>query len=103
MKFGAITCTAFLFAAVAGCGSGGETTSTSPTADVPRVAVAFVTHQAPGDTFWDLVRRGAEAAAAKDEIDLRYSHDPDPVGQAALVRTAVDDGVDAIAVTLADP
>ncbi len=103
MKFGAITCTAFLFAAVAGCGSGNESASTSPTADVPRVAVAFVTHQAPGDAFWDLVRRGAEAAAAKDDIDLRYSHDPDPAGQANLVRTAVDDEVDAIAVTLADP
>lgn len=27
------------------------------------LVVALVTHQAPGDTFWDLVRRGAEAAA----------------------------------------
>ena len=104
MKFGAITCTAVLVVTLAGCTSGGEGTTTSPTSDgAPRVTVAFVTHQAPGDTFWDLVRRGAEAAAAKDDIDLRYSHDPDAAGQANLVRSAVDDKVAGVAVTLAVP
>src|SRR5688500_14613378 len=28
------------------------------------MTVAMVTHQAPGDTFWDIVRKGAQAAAA---------------------------------------
>jgi simple sugar transport system substrate-binding protein len=28
--------------------------------------VALVTHGGKGDAFWDLVRRGAETAAAKD-------------------------------------
>ena len=69
----------------------------------PRATVALITHQAPGDTFWDLVRRGAEAAAAKDDIDLRYSHDPDAAAQANLVRSAVNGKVAGIAVTLADP
>lgn len=104
--FGAV----LLVMALAACShtSGQPGTSlTSPTegsADIPRAAtVAFVTHQAPGDTFWDLVRRGAEAAAAKDNIDLQYSHDPDAAGQAHLVRSAVNSEVAGIAVTLANP
>jgi simple sugar transport system substrate-binding protein len=69
----------------------------------PRATVALITHQAPGDTFWDLVRRGAEAAAAKDDLDLQYSHDPDAAAQANLVRSAVSGKVAGIAITLADP
>ena len=42
-------------------------------ADTPRFTVAMVTHGPPGDTFWDLIRKGAETAAAKDNIDLKYS------------------------------
>nr|WP_230208555.1 substrate-binding domain-containing protein [Corynebacterium bouchesdurhonense] len=60
----------------------------------------MVTHGAPGDTYWDLVRKGAEDAAKKDNIELRYSSDPQAPNQANLVRSAVDAGVDGIAVTL---
>jgi simple sugar transport system substrate-binding protein len=79
-----------LMVTVAAC-SGGERAATTTTSSAtndhpPRATVALITHQAPGDTFWDLVRRGAEAAAAKDDIDLRYSHDPDAAAQANLVR-----------------
>ncbi len=35
-------------------------------ANTPRFTVAMVTHGPPGDTFWDLIRKGAETAAAKD-------------------------------------
>jgi simple sugar transport system substrate-binding protein len=83
---------------------GGEAEPTSETmADAPRTTVALVTHQAPGDTFWDLVRRGAEAAAANHDIDLQYSHDPDAGDQADLVREAISNRVAGIAVTLAVP
>ncbi|MFC8422239.1 substrate-binding domain-containing protein [Streptomyces sp. NPDC057236] len=68
-----------------------------------RIKVAMVTHGSEGDAFWDRVRKGAEAAAAKDGIELTYVSDPDPVGQAELVREAVRDGVDGIALTLAKP
>jgi simple sugar transport system substrate-binding protein len=94
-----------LMIAVSAC-SGGErsATSTSSTATgTQHATVALITHQAPGDTFWDLVRRGAEAAAAKDDLDLQYSHDPDAAAQANLVRSAVNGKVAGIAVTLADP
>jgi len=91
-----------LMVAVAACSGGeraGTTTTSSATNDhPPRATVALITHQAPGDTFWDLVRRGAEAAAAKDDIDLRYSRDPDAAAQANLVRSAVNGRVAGIAV-----
>ncbi|MFI8201519.1 substrate-binding domain-containing protein [Streptomyces sp. NPDC085937] len=65
--------------------------------------VALVTHGSEGDVFWDRVRKGAEAAAARDGIELTYLSDPDGAGQADLVRQAVRDGVDGIALTLAKP
>ncbi|MEV0299506.1 substrate-binding domain-containing protein [Streptomyces prasinus] len=65
--------------------------------------VVMVTHGGEGDSFWDQVRKGAEAAAAKDGIDLTYVSDADPQGQAELVRDAVRDKVDGIALTLAKP
>ncbi|MEV7345917.1 sugar ABC transporter substrate-binding protein [Streptomyces sp. NPDC093544] len=72
-------------------------------ATTPRMTVALVTHQAPGDTFWDIVRKGAEAAAAKDNIKLIYSADPNAGNQANLVQNAIDQKVDGIAITLAKP
>ena len=44
--------------------------------DTPRYTVAMISHGAPGDTFWDLVRRGAEDAAKKNNIELRYASSP---------------------------
>lgn len=98
---------ALLVIGLAACSSnGGDTAIPGPTADpaeTQRMTVALVTHQAPGDTFWDVVRRGAEAAAERADVELRYSHDADPVRQADLVRSAVADKVAGIAVTLANP
>ncbi|MDR3080912.1 MAG: sugar ABC transporter substrate-binding protein [Streptomyces sp.] len=96
---------------VAGCSSssGGKkaedhgSEATAGKATTPRMTVALVTHQAPGDTFWDIVRKGAEAAAAKDNIKLIYSNDPNAGNQATLVQNAIDQKVDGIAVTLAKP
>jgi simple sugar transport system substrate-binding protein len=72
-------------------------------ANTPRVTIAMITHGVPGNAFWDLVRKGAETAAAKDNIDLRYSADPEAPNQANLVQAAIDSKVAGIAVTLAKP
>jgi simple sugar transport system substrate-binding protein len=82
-----------------GSGDGGG----GGTVDTPRMTIAMITHEVPGDSFWDLIRKGAEAAAKKDNIELRYSNDPEAPNQANLVQTAVDSDVDGIAVTLAKP
>jgi simple sugar transport system substrate-binding protein len=104
MRFQTILCAVAAIALAACSDGGGTATSTRPSpAAAPRTTIALVTHQTPGDTFWDLVRRGAEAAAAKDNIDLQYSHDPDAARQADLVRAAVNTKVTGIAVTLAKP
>jgi simple sugar transport system substrate-binding protein len=94
--------------ALAACSSSGGKQTTDDggnagQADTPRMKVAFITHAAPGDTFWDLVRKGAEDAAKKDNVDLEYTADPDGANQANLVKTAMDKKVDGIAVTLAKP
>ncbi|GGX05758.1 substrate-binding domain-containing protein [Streptomyces lomondensis] len=92
---------------VSGCsvlGSAGDGSDADPVGGSGSgMKVALVTHGGKGDAFWDLVRRGAEAAAAKDGIDLTYAGDADPAAQADLVRDAVRDKVDGIAVTLAKP
>lgn len=69
----------------------------------PEHTVAFVTHEAPGDTFWTLVRNGAEEAAARHNIKLVYSNDPQAAGQANLVQNAIDSNVDGIATTMSKP
>jgi simple sugar transport system substrate-binding protein len=72
-------------------------------ANTPRATVAMITHEVPGDSFWDLIRKGAQAAADKDNIELRYSNDPEAPNQANLVQSAIDSGVQGIALTLAKP
>lgn len=65
--------------------------------------IAMVTHETPGDTFWDKIRAGAEQAAKDTGSKLQYSNDPDASKQAQLIQTAVDSKVDGIATTLATP
>ncbi|HET6533583.1 MAG TPA: sugar ABC transporter substrate-binding protein [Actinoplanes sp.] len=72
-------------------------------ADTPAMTVAMITHAAPGDTFWDIIRKGAESASAKDNVTLKYSSDPDSGKQATLIQSAIDSKVDGIAVTMPDP
>ena len=72
-------------------------------ASTPRIKVALITHAAAGDTFWDIVRKGAEEASAKDNVELLYTSDPEAGRQAQLIQQAIDQKVDGIAVTLAKP
>src|SRR5216683_2722678 len=58
---------------------------------------------AQGDTFWDIIRHGALAGAAKDNVTLKYSSDPDPTKQASLIQDAINSKVDGIAVTDPNP
>jgi simple sugar transport system substrate-binding protein len=102
-RIAALTVTVCLL--LAGCsGSGdGDDGSGSGASGAGRLKVALVTHGGEGDGFWELVRKGAQAAAAKDHVELTYASDSDPAGQATLVRDAIRDRVDGIAVTLAKP
>lgn len=94
---------------LAACSSGGRTPEPSAAGDAaaaassPEMKIALITHAAPGDTFWDIVRKGAEEASKKDNVELQYLSDPEGGRQAQLVEQAIDQGVDGIAVTLAKP
>ena len=65
--------------------------------------IAMVTHETPGDTFWDKIKSGATQAAKNYGINLKYSNDPVAANQATLIQNAVDSKVDGIATTLATP
>ncbi|MTD12721.1 substrate-binding domain-containing protein [Nakamurella sp. YIM 132087] len=99
--------------ALAACSSTGgaqtQTTAASQpaggggTSGTPEFTIAMVTHETPGDTFWDKIKSGANAAAARYNIELKYSNDPQAAAQAQLIQTAVDSKVDGIATTLVTP
>lgn len=104
-KFGLAGVAAVGAFALAACGSpagaGGGAAAGGDGPELEPLKVALITHAAPGDTFWDTIRAGAEDASAKNSIELLYSSDPDGARQAQLVQQAVDQGVDSIVVTLA--
>jgi simple sugar transport system substrate-binding protein len=72
-------------------------------ANTPHYTFAMITHAQPGDTFWDIIRSGASAAAAKDNVSYHYSNNQDPTQQANLIQDAINSHVDGIAVTDPDP
>jgi len=86
--------------ALAACSSEGGAQNAGGAAG-EEFTIAMITHEAPGDTFWDKIRAGAEAAAERHNITLNYSNDPDAGRQATLVQNAIDSDVDGLAVTLA--
>ncbi|MFF9648991.1 sugar ABC transporter substrate-binding protein [Streptomyces sp. NPDC014622] len=104
---------AVLAASLAGCSSTGGKRAEEraaraaaegrPAVDTPRWTFAMVTHSGDGDTFWDIVQRGAEQAAVKDNIKFLYSHHDEAQQQAQLVQAAIDQKVDGLIVTLAKP
>lgn len=101
---------AALVLVLAACSStGGKKAAQQPAnvtvghASTPRYTIAMITHAAPGDTFWDIIRHGADAAAAKDNINLKYSNNDDPTQQAALIQDAINSHVNGIAVTDPNP
>jgi simple sugar transport system substrate-binding protein len=99
-----------LVVTAAGCSSTGGKKAEEGTSGVSagkaktaHLTIAMVTHGAPGDTFWDIIRKGATAAAGKDNVTFKYSADPSSGNQANLIQSAIDSKVDGIAVTLPDP
>lgn len=96
--------------AVSACSSSGGKQATTDGGDdgsasagkatTPKMTFAMVTHAPAGDTFFDIIRKGADAAAGKDNVEYLYSNDADPSQQATLVQAAIDKKVDGIAVSI---
>ncbi|UYM05394.1 sugar ABC transporter substrate-binding protein [Solicola gregarius] len=64
---------------------------------------AVVTHGAPDDAFWSVVKAGSDRAGEDLGVDVEYNSDPDVTKQAELIDAAVADDVDGIVVSMADP
>ncbi|MFE9724044.1 substrate-binding domain-containing protein [Streptomyces sp. NPDC005794] len=103
---------AVLAASLAGCSSTGgkraeeraqQAAEGRSAVNTPRWTFAMVTHSGDGDTFWDIVQKGADQAADKDNINFLYSHNDEGQQQAELVQTAIDKKVDGLIVSLAKP
>jgi simple sugar transport system substrate-binding protein len=67
------------------------------------VRIDVITHGAPGDSFWDVVKSGAEQAGQDEHVDLHYQSDPDVGKQATLIDNAVAAGTDGLVVSMANP
>jgi simple sugar transport system substrate-binding protein len=94
--------------ALAACSGGGAEQPTDTGGDTggggdSGYTFAMITHETPGDTFWDRIRAGAEQAAKDTGSTLKYSADPDASKQATLIQGAIDAKVDGIATTLVTP
>jgi simple sugar transport system substrate-binding protein len=80
--------------------SGSDSNSSSSDGDF---RIDVITHGAPGDSFWDVVKSGAEQAGDDLGVDMRYNSDPDPGAQSTLIDNAVADGTDGLVVSMANP
>jgi simple sugar transport system substrate-binding protein len=83
-----------------GAEDSGDDAGGGAVANTPKFKVAMITHAPAGDTFFDIIRKGADAAASKDNIEYQYSANDNAAQQATLVQNAVDSKVDAIAVSM---
>jgi simple sugar transport system substrate-binding protein len=64
---------------------------------------AVVTHGAVGDTFWDVVKKGSEQAGKDEGVTVKYQSDGDPQKQSQLIDAAVNQKVDGLVVSMANP
>jgi simple sugar transport system substrate-binding protein len=81
-------------------------TAVADTVDVTSgqdVTIAVITH-GDGGVFWSVFQKGAEAAGKDLGITVKYQGSNNTgTDQAAMINQAVADGVDGLAVSLADP
>lgn len=98
--------------ALAGCSSqggreaeeradGGGTAAGS--CGAPAQTFAVVSHGKQGDSFWDVVKRGADDAGAELCVRVTYQGSGDPNEQSAAIDNAVAQRVQGLVVSMANP
>jgi simple sugar transport system substrate-binding protein len=83
-----------------GDNGGGDSRGQAGSSDL---TFSVITHGSAGDAFWDVVQNGAEAAGGDLGVSVDYQSDGDPQRQAQLIDAAVNQGVDGIVVSMANP
>ncbi|MGZ4544633.1 MAG: sugar ABC transporter substrate-binding protein [Blastococcus sp.] len=86
-----------------GSSSGGSTATGSGSSGGGHLSFAVVTHGSAGDAFWDVVKKGAQAAGKDLGVSVDYQSDGDPQRQAQLIDAAVNQRVNGIVVSMANP
>jgi simple sugar transport system substrate-binding protein len=90
----------------AGCGSSDDGGTAKDDVDLTQkkdVTIAVITH-GEGDSFWAVVKKGAEQAGKDLGVTVKYSESNNkPEEQAQLIESAVTEKVDGIAVSAPDP
>ena len=102
----ALALAAPLFLAAActtGGGSDGGDTGKSSGGGGGDLSFAVITHGSAGDAFWDVVQNGAKQAGKDLGASVDYQSDGDPQRQAQLIDAAVNQKVDGIVVSMANP
>jgi simple sugar transport system substrate-binding protein len=97
--------------ALAGCSTndssspsaGNSTSGSSDASSGGDIRIDVITHGAPGDSFWDVVKAGATQAGKDEHVDLHYQSDPDVGKQATLIDNAVAAGTNGLVVSMANP
>jgi simple sugar transport system substrate-binding protein len=79
-----------------GGGGGGDAAASD-------LSFAVVTHGSAGDAFWDVVQNGANAAGEDLGVGVDYQSDGDPQRQSQLIDAAVNEDVDGLVVSMANP
>lgn len=80
----------------AGSGSG----SSGATSDI---RIDVITHGASSDSFWSVVKAGAERAGSDLGVDLHYQSNPDVGQQSTLIDNAVAAGTNGLVISMANP
>jgi simple sugar transport system substrate-binding protein len=65
--------------------------------------IAVVTHGSAGDAFWSIVKAGVQKAGGDMGDNVTYESDGDPQKQAQLIDAAVNQKVDGLVVSMANP
>jgi simple sugar transport system substrate-binding protein len=83
--------------------SADNSSDTSDSGKAGDIRIDVITHAAPGDSFWDVVKAGAVQAGKDENVDLHYQSDPDVGKQSTLIDNAVAAGTDGLVVSMANP
>ncbi len=82
---------------------GGADNGSGKSSGASGLTFAVVTHGSAGDAFWDVVKNGAQAAGKDLGVKVTYQSDGDPQKQSQLIDAAVNQKVNGLVVSMADP
>lgn len=108
-KLGAVGTAAAALLLLAGCGTGGQGTSSQEekapgaASEARDLSYAVVIHGDPDGSFWNVVKRGAEDAAKQYGVKVEVTGNVEGAEQAKLIDSAVAKNPTGLVVSMANP